>query len=189
MKKDTGWCRVNELCMNGVLVPYRIRVCFCACFTRGGSENIKYCLLLTVKYVLCDIVCFKLPHVRNILQCYLTLTWFCASVWFKRVSDLQISTKFGRFKSVLRDVWLAKVLWKWQDAVCCKFAFHSQECNLICAFRLSRVDDRGFKSRKGQEIFLFSKSQAHPASQSVCTGCSLSGGKAAGVWCWSLTSI
>jgi len=41
------------------------------------------------------------------------------------------------------------------------------------------VDDRGFKSRKAQEIFLFSKSQAHPASQSVCIGCSLSGGKVA----------
>ena len=74
MKKSTDCCRVNDLCMNGVLVPYTIRICFCACVTKGDSENIKYCLLLTFKYVLCDIICFKLPHVRNSLQCFLTLT-------------------------------------------------------------------------------------------------------------------
>jgi hypothetical protein len=55
-------------------MPNRIRVRFCACVTRGGSENIKYCLLLTFKYVLCDIICFKLPNVRNSLRCFLTLT-------------------------------------------------------------------------------------------------------------------
>lgn len=27
-------------------MPCRIRVCFCACVTRGGSENIKYCFYL-----------------------------------------------------------------------------------------------------------------------------------------------
>lgn len=61
-----------------------------------------------------------------------------------------------------------------------RFAFHSHECNLIRTFRLSKVDDRGFISRQGQKIFLFSKSQNHPAFQSVCTGCYVSGGKVAG---------
>lgn len=141
---------------------------------------------------LCDIVYFKLPHVRNSLQCFLALTWFCASIWFKRVSDLWISTKFGRLNlywetsyDLLKYCGNDRALY----VMSFKFAFHSQECNLVCTFMLSRVDDRGFKSRKGQEILLSSKSQAHPASQSVCIGCSLSGGKEAGVWCRSLTSI
>ena len=60
----------------------------CACVSKDGSESIMYCLLLTVKYVLCDIVCFKLPYVPNSLQCFLTLLWFCAEVWFKHVKNL-----------------------------------------------------------------------------------------------------
>jgi hypothetical protein len=57
-KKNTDCWRVNDLCMNGVLVLYRIRVCFCACVTKGGSENIStaFYLLSNMYYVISSVL-------------------------------------------------------------------------------------------------------------------------------------
>jgi hypothetical protein len=53
-----------------------------------------------------------------------------------------------------------------------------------------RLNDRGFESRQGLGIFIFTTaSGTHPASYAMGTRSYFSGGKAAGAWSWPLTSI
>lgn len=51
-------------------MPYRIKVCFCACVTIGGSENIKYCL-----YVLSNMY----HAISSVLSCLMSETVYSVS--------------------------------------------------------------------------------------------------------------